>query len=116
MQPNAIKREILDGGTVAGAMVFEFFTPGVSAILANAGCRFVIYDMEHAGLGYETLKWLFAGCRGLPIEPMVRVPLVIKPPGAAGPQGLDAQEPIAPPPVKDPETGKVSDENDQDQR
>ena len=74
MQPNAIKREILDGGTVAGAMVFEFFTPGVSAILANAGCRFVIYDMEHAGLGYETLKWLFAGCRGLPIEPMVRVP------------------------------------------
>ena len=30
--------------------------------------------MEHTGLGYETLKWLFASCRGLPIEPMVRVP------------------------------------------
>jgi 2-dehydro-3-deoxyglucarate aldolase/4-hydroxy-2-oxoheptanedioate aldolase len=30
--------------------------------------------MEHTGLGFETLKWLFASCRGLPIEPMVRVP------------------------------------------
>jgi hypothetical protein len=39
-------------------------------------CRLslVLYDMEHTGLGFETLKWLFASCRGLPIEPMVRVP------------------------------------------
>lgn len=74
MKPNAIKNDILAGKTVAGAMIFEFFAPGTSAILANAGCRFVLYDMEHTGLGYETLKWLFATCRGLPIEPMVRVP------------------------------------------
>ncbi len=74
MKPNAIKKDILAGKTVAGAMVFEFFSPGMSAILANAGCRFVLYDMEHTGLGFETLKWLFATCRGLPIEPMVRVP------------------------------------------
>lgn len=74
MKPNAIKRDVLAGKPVAGAMVFEFFSPGMSAILANAGCRFVIYDMEHTGLGFETLKWLFSSCRGLPIEPMVRVP------------------------------------------
>ncbi len=74
MQPNAIKPDVLAGRTVAGAMVFEFFSPGMSAILANAGCRFVFYDMEHTGLGFETLKWLFSSCRGLPIEPMVRVP------------------------------------------
>jgi 2-keto-3-deoxy-L-rhamnonate aldolase RhmA len=74
MTPNAIKNDVLAGKTVAGAMIFEFFSPGMSSILANAGCRFVFYDMEHTGLGYETLKWLFAGCRGLPIEPMVRVP------------------------------------------
>jgi 2-dehydro-3-deoxyglucarate aldolase/4-hydroxy-2-oxoheptanedioate aldolase len=74
MKPNAIKSEVLAGKPVAGAMVFEFFSPGMSAILANAGCRFVLYDMEHTGLGFETLKWLFASCRGLPIEPMVRVP------------------------------------------
>lgn len=74
MQANAIKQDILAGKTVAGAMVFEFFSPGMSSILVNAGCRFVLYDMEHSGLGYETLKWLFASCRGLSIEPMVRVP------------------------------------------
>ncbi|MFL6664078.1 MAG: HpcH/HpaI aldolase family protein [Rhizobacter sp.] len=74
MRPNAIKNDVLAGKPVAGAMVFEFFSPGMSAILANAGCRFVLYDMEHTGLGFETLKWLFASCRGLPIEPMVRVP------------------------------------------
>jgi 2-keto-3-deoxy-L-rhamnonate aldolase RhmA len=74
MQANAIKSDVLAGKPVAGAMVFEFFSPGMSAILANAGCRFVLYDMEHTGLGFETLKWLFASCRGLPIEPMVRVP------------------------------------------
>lgn len=74
MKPNAIKKDVLAGKTVAGAMIFEFFSPGMSAILAHAGCRFVLYDMEHTGLGFETLKWLFASCRGLPIEPMVRVP------------------------------------------
>ena len=74
MKPNAIKKDVLAGKTVAGAMIFEFFSPGMSALLANAGCRFVLYDMEHTGLGFETLKWLFASGRGLPIEPMVRVP------------------------------------------
>lgn len=74
MQAKTIKQDVLAGKVVAGAFIFEFFSPGMSAILANAGCRYVIYDMEHTGLGYETLKWLFAGCRGLPIEPMVRVP------------------------------------------
>lgn len=74
MKPNAIKQDVLAGKTVAGAMIFEFFSPGMSAILANAGCKFVVYDMEHTGLGFETLKWLFSTCRGLPIEPMVRVP------------------------------------------
>jgi 2-keto-3-deoxy-L-rhamnonate aldolase RhmA len=74
VKPNTIKAPIMAGQTVVGAMTFEFFSPGMSAILANAGCRFVFYDMEHTGLGFETLKWLFSTCRGLPIEPMVRVP------------------------------------------
>lgn len=74
MKTSPLKAAVLAGDTVAGAMVFEFFSPGMSSVLANAGCRFVLYDMEHTGLGFETLKWLFASCRGLPIEPMVRVP------------------------------------------
>ncbi|MFM8588680.1 MAG: HpcH/HpaI aldolase family protein [Limnohabitans sp.] len=69
-----LRLRIRAGERVVGAMVFEFFSPGMSRILANAGAQFVIYDMEHSGLEFETLKWLFATCRGLPIEPMVRVP------------------------------------------
>jgi 2-dehydro-3-deoxyglucarate aldolase/4-hydroxy-2-oxoheptanedioate aldolase len=55
-------------------MVFEFHTAGIATLLMHAGCRFAIHDMEHTGLGFETLKWLCATHRGLPIEPMVRVP------------------------------------------
>jgi 2-dehydro-3-deoxyglucarate aldolase/4-hydroxy-2-oxoheptanedioate aldolase len=72
--PPHLKTVLMSGEVVAGAMIFEFFTPGVSQILANAGARFAIYDMEHTGLGFETLKWLFATTKGLEMEPMVRVP------------------------------------------
>jgi 2-dehydro-3-deoxyglucarate aldolase/4-hydroxy-2-oxoheptanedioate aldolase len=30
-------------------MVFEFFTPGIARICANAGAQFVMYCMEHTG-------------------------------------------------------------------
>jgi 2-dehydro-3-deoxyglucarate aldolase/4-hydroxy-2-oxoheptanedioate aldolase len=55
-------------------MVFEFFTPGIARICANAGAEFVMYCMEHTGVGYETLKPQFALCRALGIVPLVRVP------------------------------------------
>ena len=55
-------------------MVFEFFTPGIARICANAGAEFVMYCMEHTGAGYETLKPQFALCRALGIVPLVRVP------------------------------------------
>jgi len=72
---SALKHNIMSGNVITGAMVFEFFSPGLSSILHNAGAKYVIYDMEHTGLGMESLKWLFASCRGLPITPMVRVPV-----------------------------------------
>jgi 2-dehydro-3-deoxyglucarate aldolase/4-hydroxy-2-oxoheptanedioate aldolase len=68
------KERILAGETLAGAMVFEFFSPGMPQILKVAGCEYVIFDLEHSGLGYETLKSLFAGCRGIGITPLARVP------------------------------------------
>ena len=38
----------LAGETVLGAMVFEFFVPGMPQILSLAGAEYAIYDMEHA--------------------------------------------------------------------
>lgn len=74
IRPSAIRQRVLAGDTVLGAMVFEFFVPGTPQILKSAGCEFALFDMEHAGLGFETLKMLVAGCRGIGIEPLVRVP------------------------------------------
>ena len=74
VRPSAIRQRVLAGETVAGAMIFEFFAPGMPQVLKAAGCEFALFDMEHAGLGFETLKMLAAGCRGIGIEPLVRVP------------------------------------------
>ena len=74
MRTNPVKAALAAGGRAYGAMVFEMFTPGLPQILRNAGADYVLYDMEHTGLGFETLKTQFALCRGLDLVPMVRVP------------------------------------------
>ncbi len=66
MRDNPVKAALAAGGRAFGAMVFEFFSPGMPQICRNAGAEFVLYDMEHTGLGFETLKTQFALCRGLP--------------------------------------------------
>ena len=74
MRDNPIKQSLQNGGTAAGAMVFELLAPGLPQICRNAGADFLLYDMEHTGLGFETLKTQVALCRGLGVVPMTRVP------------------------------------------
>jgi 2-keto-3-deoxy-L-rhamnonate aldolase RhmA len=74
MRDNPVKARLAAGGRACGAMVFEFFSPGLPQICENAGAEFVLYDMEHTGLSFETLKSQVAHCRGCGIVPMVRVP------------------------------------------
>lgn len=74
MARKPLRQRVLKGEQVLGAMVFEFFSPGIAQIMKLAGCEFVLYDMEHTGLGFETLKQQVAACRGIGIAPMVRVP------------------------------------------
>ena len=69
MQAHLLKSSVLAGETVVGAMTHEFFSPGMSAILANAGSRVVTYDVDHTRLGFRALQWLFSTCHGLPIGP-----------------------------------------------
>ena len=71
---SSIRKRVMAGEQVMGAMIFEFFSPGIPQILSAAGCEYVLYDMEHTGIGLETLKDQVSFCRGLPIQPMVRVP------------------------------------------
>ena len=74
MRDNPVKAALAAGGRAYGAMVFEFFSAGIPQICRNAGAEFVMFDMEHTGLSFETLKLQFALCRGLGLVPMVRVP------------------------------------------
>ena len=74
MARKTLRQRALAGETVPGAMVFEFFTPGIAQVLRLAGCDYAIYDMEHAGFSIESLKVQVAHCRGLGIAPYVRVP------------------------------------------
>ena len=74
MATKSLRKRAMSGESVRGAMLFEFFTPGIAQILKLAGCEYIIYDMEHAGFSIEQLKTQCAHCRGLGIAPMVRVP------------------------------------------
>lgn len=74
MRDNPLKKTLAAGGRAAGAFVFEFMTPALPQLCRNAGADFVIYDMEHTGVGFETIRMQMALCRGQPIVPLVRVP------------------------------------------
>ena len=74
LRPNPLKPRLAAGGCAFGTMTFEFFTPGYPAICREAGAEFILYDMEHSGVGFETMKAQFAFCRGLDLVPLVRVP------------------------------------------
>ncbi len=74
MRNNPVKEALARGDSVFGTMIFEFASPGLPAILADAGAQFVLYDMEHSGITDDEIKRQVAYCRGLDLVPMVRPP------------------------------------------
>ena len=55
-------------------MAFEFFTSGISILVANAGYDFVIFDMEHTALDQSAIARVLRESSGAGIPRMVRVP------------------------------------------
>jgi hypothetical protein len=53
MRPNPLKPRLAAGGCAFGTMTFEFFTPGYPTICREAGAEFILYDMEHSGVGFD---------------------------------------------------------------
>ena len=68
------KNKIINLNQVKGAMIFEFFSPGIPIILKNSGCDFIIFDMEHGGLSFEQFKTLSAISNANKIFPLIRIP------------------------------------------
>ena len=74
MRDNPVKAKLQRGETAIGTMLFEFFAPSIPRLLAHTGVEFAIYDMEHTGTSFETLRMLAAASRGPSPVPMCRVP------------------------------------------
>ena len=74
MRANPIKPRLAEGGTSFGTMIFEFFTPSLPQIVRAAGAEFLLLDMEHSAVDFETVKTQIALCRGIGLVPMARVP------------------------------------------
>ena len=72
----SLKKQITDLDNIRGAMIFEFFSPGIPIILKNAGCQFIIFDMEHGGLSLEQFKTLAIISNAIGISPLIRIPEV----------------------------------------
>ena len=57
-----------------GSFVFEFATSGIGHILKSAGCDFALFDMEHSGFGFETVKSAIRYFEAADLPLIVRVP------------------------------------------
>ena len=57
-----------------GHFIVEFATPGIGHILKSAGCDFVLFDLEHSGFGFETVKSAIRYFEAANLPVIVRVP------------------------------------------
>ncbi|MBW1960573.1 MAG: hpch/hpai aldolase [Deltaproteobacteria bacterium] len=57
-----------------GIFICEFTTPGIGHIIKAAGCDFAFVDMEHAALGYETVKRTLRCLHDTGVASLVRPP------------------------------------------
>ena len=57
-----------------GHFIVEFATPGIGHILKSAGCDYVLFDLEHTGFGFETVKSAVRYFEAADLPMIVRVP------------------------------------------
>ena len=57
-----------------GHFIVEFATPGIGQILKGAGCDFALFDTEHSGFSFETIKDVLRYMQAADLPTIVRVP------------------------------------------
>jgi 2-keto-3-deoxy-L-rhamnonate aldolase RhmA len=57
-----------------GHFIVEFATPGIGHILKSAGCDFALFDLEHSGFSFETVKSAIRYFEAADLSAIVRVP------------------------------------------
>ena len=68
-------RDLLDRpGVTVGFWVNEFMTPAIGHILKAANCDVVVFDMEHSGYGYDTIRAALRTAEAAGLATIVRPP------------------------------------------
>jgi 2-keto-3-deoxy-L-rhamnonate aldolase RhmA len=57
-----------------GHFIVEFATAGIGHILKSAGCDYVLFDLEHSGFHFETVKSALRYFEAADLPAIVRVP------------------------------------------
>lgn len=57
-----------------GHFIVEFATPGIGQILKGAGCDYALFDTEHSGFSFETVKSVLRYMQAADLPTIVRVP------------------------------------------
>src|SRR5690242_16084711 len=71
---NGLKAMAGKRATKFGHFVVEFATPGIGHIMKSAGCDFVLFDLEHSGFGFETVKSAMRYFEAADLPAIVRAP------------------------------------------
>lgn len=72
---NPTFRDFLDRpGVKVGFWVNEFMTPGIGHILKAANCDIVVFDMEHSGYGFDTVRAALRAAEAAGLATIVRPP------------------------------------------
>ncbi|MDJ0896525.1 MAG: aldolase/citrate lyase family protein [Alphaproteobacteria bacterium] len=74
MAPQPLKAQCRSRDLKLGHFIVEFATPGIGHMLANAGCEFALFDCEHSGFGFETVKAAIRYFEAAGVPTIVRVP------------------------------------------
>jgi len=71
---NKTKAKLKRGEIAIGHFILEFATPGIGQMIANAGCDYVIFDMEHSSMTQEVIRQAILSAKAAGITPVVRAP------------------------------------------
>src|SRR6202167_5212556 len=74
MADSALKAMAKTKSPKFGHFIVEFATPGIGHILKSAGCDFVLFDLEHSGFAFETVKVFMRYFEAADLPAVVRVP------------------------------------------
>jgi 2-keto-3-deoxy-L-rhamnonate aldolase RhmA len=74
MSDPSMKKMVRTRAPKFGHFIVEFATPGIGHIMKGAGCDFTLFDLEHSGFGFETVKSAIRYFEAADLAAIVRAP------------------------------------------